>query len=82
MYIKSNLNYFIKKSGISVRQLAKDTDFAANTLYRILNNQRDSANMKIGSVKKLADYFGVEIEDFVNKDFIINDEEIENNNRE
>lgn len=77
MYIKTNLAYLTKKRETNLLKVAEATNLDHANLYRIVNGQNKEEHMTIATIKKLADYFGVEIENLVNMDLRKVDEEDE-----
>lgn len=66
MKINENLAYLRAKTNISRYRLAKELNVNESLLRKIENGS--SKNPRIDTVLKISLYFGVSIDDFVNKD--------------
>lgn len=66
MYLKSNLKLLRKKQSLSYRQLGECTKVNFSRIRKLENE--DSSNPKISTLKKLADYFSITIDELVYKD--------------
>mgnify|MGYP000954626218 CR=1 FL=1 len=59
----ANLNNFLKLKHMTVAQLAKTTGIPSSTLYAII--RRDSDNVNLSAVQKIADVLQVRIDDLM-----------------
>lgn len=66
MYIKKNLVFLKEKNNISYRKIASAININISAIIRIKNGAED--NVTIKTVTKLAKYFKLSLDDFVNKD--------------
>lgn len=66
MYVSNNLKYLRRKYGLSLRVLGKMTNINHTKILRIENNE--CKDYSIGDINKLAYFFKVNLDDFVNKD--------------
>lgn len=68
MFIRNNLLYLAKQKNISFYKIAQSTGISTGHLSDIINSKKKQENLYILTIKKLADYFEISIDDFVNKD--------------
>lgn len=66
MFVKENFLYFIKNKNISLRKVSKDTGVSIKTLSYLIN--KPSERITLSSVNRLAAYFQISLDEFVNKD--------------
>ena len=66
IYLKSNIAYLMKKKDISKYRLCKDCGFGRSMVYRFINTE--CMDITVKTLIKLAEYFGVSIDDLVYKD--------------
>lgn len=63
--IAKNIRKYRKKEGLSQNKLAKKTGLSFHTIVKI--EAGDTENPTIGTVKKIADAFGVSLDKLVKK---------------
>ena len=66
MYLKNNLKILRSKKGLSYRQMRKQCGIGYASINRLENE--DNSNVKIHTLKKLADFFNITIDELVYKD--------------
>ncbi|RGO18018.1 XRE family transcriptional regulator [Coprobacillus cateniformis] len=66
MYLKNNLKILRSKKGLSYRQMGKKCGIGYASINRLENE--DDSNVKIHTLKKLADFFNITIDELVYKD--------------
>lgn len=60
--IATALRYLVKNSGMEAKKIADDCKISLNTLYAMMHRNATKANL--ATLKKLADYFHVDLEIF------------------
>ena len=61
--LSNKLKTIIKERDINVNQLADETDISFSNIYKIINGV--NANPGIYTVKKIADYLGLTLNDLI-----------------
>lgn len=68
MFLAKNIKYLRKKENLSIRQLAKRIRFSHAIIAKIESNESNEENITVNTVIKIANYFGVSLDDLVCKD--------------
>ena len=66
MYLNKNLRYLRNSKLLSCRQLGKLTGVNFSRIRKLETEER--SNPKLDTLKKLADYFGITIDELIYKD--------------
>ena len=66
MYLNKNLRYLRNSKLLSYRQMGKQCGIGYASINRLENE--DDSNVKIHTLKKLADFFNITIDELVYKD--------------
>ena len=61
------LKYFFEKKGVSVYEVAKESQIPYTTLNELVNNKKDFQDCSFKTIQKLAGYFGVSVEELYQK---------------
>lgn len=64
----SVLSEILKTRNISIYQLSKSTEIPATTIHAII--KRDSNNVNIETVRKIADFLGMTVDEFLEWDMV------------
>lgn len=57
--VSAGLRYLIETSGKTVKEISKETHISAQTMYSMMQRNSDRADLSL--LKKLADYFDVDL---------------------
>ena len=66
MYLKNNLKILRLNRKLSYRQMEKECGISSSSINRLENE--DNSNVKIHTLKKLADFFNITIDELAYKD--------------
>ncbi len=65
MYLRTNLNYLLKKNRISLRKMAADINMSHATFSRMLNGFIPEDGLSLRTVIKLTEYFELSLDEIV-----------------
>lgn len=66
MYLHQNIMYLLQKNEISIYRMGRDLNMSERTAYQI--TQKESEATRLKTVMRVAEYFGVSLDDLVYKD--------------
>lgn len=69
MYLHKNITYLREQKGISNRKMASEMNVSSAVVYAI--EHKESKGTRLETVMKVAEYFGVSLDDLVYKDLSV-----------
>lgn len=63
MNINDNLNKLIRGNKLNITKIAKESEVHRSVIHKILDGTNENPGIK--TVKKLADYFGITIDELI-----------------